>query len=101
MAKKSKVARNRQRKTMADKFRTQRETLRARSLDLKLSLEERMEARAALAMLPRNSSPTRFRNRCQITGRSRAYIRKFGLCRHMLRILAHQGNLPGCTKSSW
>lgn len=101
MAKKSKVARNLQRREICDKFRAKRQALRERSLNLKLSLEERMEARAALAMLPRNSSPTRIRNRCQVTGRSRGNLRKFGLCRHLLRILAHEGNLPGCTKSSW
>ena len=65
------------------------------------SLEERMEARASLALLPKNSSPTRIRNRCSVTGRSRGNIRKFGVCRHMLRLLAHSGHLPGCTKSSW
>lgn len=101
MAKKSKVARNVQRKQICDKFKPQREALRGRSKDLALSLEERMEARAALALLPKNSSPTRIRNRCSVTGRSRGNIRKFGVCRHMLRLLAHSGHLPGCTKSSW
>lgn len=101
MAKKSKVARNAQRKQICDKYKPQREALRARSKDLALSLEERMEARAALALLPANSSPTRIRNRCSVTGRSRGNIRKFGICRNLLRRLAHAGNLPGCTKSSW
>jgi small subunit ribosomal protein S14 len=101
MAKKSKVARNKQRKEMSDKYRVRRDALRERSLSLKLSLEERMEARAALALLPRNSSMTRYRHRCQITGRARGNIRKFGVCRNLLRRLAHAGNLPGCTKSSW
>ena len=101
MAKKSKVARNQQRKAMGDKFRVRREELRTRSKNLKLTLEERMEARAALSMLPRNSSPTRYRVRCQITGRSRGNYRKFGVCRNVLRRMAHRGELPGCTKSSW
>ena len=101
MAKKSKVARNAQRKQMCDKHKAQREALRARSKDLSLALEERMEARAALHLLPANSSPTRIRNRCSVTGRSRGNIRKFGICRHLLRSLAHAGHLPGCTKSSW
>ena len=101
MAKKSKVARNAQRKQICDKYKAQREALRGRSKDLALSLEERMEARASLALLPKNSSPTRIRNRCSVTGRSRGNIRKFGVCRHMLRLLAHSGHLPGCTKSSW
>ena len=101
MAKKSKVARNQQRLDLAAKYRERREALRVRSKDLKLSLEERMEARAALALLPRDSSPTRYRVRCSITGRSRGNYRKFGICRNVLRRLAHKGELPGCTKSSW
>jgi len=101
MAKTSKIARNLQRRDMCNKFRAKRAALRERSLSLKLSLEERMETRAALAMLPRNSSPTRYRVRCQITGRSRGNYRKFGVCRNVLRRMAHRGELPGCTKSSW
>jgi small subunit ribosomal protein S14 len=101
MAKKSLVAKNKQRMVQVDKYRTRRAELRARSLDLKLTLEERMEARAALTLLPSNSSPTKVRNRCQLTGRTRAYLRKFGVCRNALRLLAHQGDLPGVTKASW
>jgi small subunit ribosomal protein S14 len=101
MAKKSRVNRNEQVKQLCDKFRAQREALRARSKDLKLSLEERMEARAGLDLLPTGSSPTRYRNRCQLTGRSRGNLRKFGICRNALRLLAHQGVLPGVTKASW
>jgi small subunit ribosomal protein S14 len=101
MAKKSLVAKNLQRQTLVAKHKDQRAALRARSLDIKLTLEERMEARAALSLLPVNSSPTRVRNRCQLTGRTRAYLRKFGVCRNALRLLAHQGDLPGVTKASW
>lgn len=101
MAKKSKVARNQQRAKLCDKHKAQRVALRERSKDLSLTLEERMEARAALALLPANSSPTRLRFRCTVTGRSRGNIRKFGVNRNLLRRLAHAGNLPGCTKSSW
>ncbi len=101
MAKTSLVHKNLQRQKMVEKFKDQRAVLRVRSKDLKLSLEERMEARAALSLLPVNSSPTRVRNRCQMTGRSRAYLRKFGVCRNALRLLAHQGALPGVTKASW
>ncbi len=101
MAKTSLVQKNLQRMALVEKYKTQRHALRERSKDLKLSLEERMEARAALGVLPANSSPTRVRNRCQITGRSRAYLRKFGICRNALRLLAHQGALPGVTKASW
>lgn len=101
MAKKSLVAKNKQRQVLVDKYKDRRVELRSRSKDLKLTLEERMEARAALTMLPTNSSPTKLRNRCQLTGRTRAYIRKFGVCRNALRLLAHQGDLPGVTKASW
>jgi small subunit ribosomal protein S14 len=101
MAKKSLVHKNLQRMALCEKMKAQRAALRARSKDLKLSLEERMEARAALSLLPANSSPTRVRNRCQITGRSRAYLRKFGVCRTVLRRLSHAAALPGVTKASW
>jgi small subunit ribosomal protein S14 len=101
MAKTSTVYRNIHRAKLCEKFKSQRDALRARSKDLKLSLDERMEARAALTLLPANSSPTRLKNRCQITGRSHAYIRKFGICRTVLRRMAHAGFLPGVTKASW
>lgn len=101
MAKKSQLARNAKREKLSAKFKVHRDELRKRSKDLKLSLEERMEARAALALLPANSSPTRVHFRCAITGRSHGNLRKFGICRNQLRLFAHAGNLPGCTKSSW
>lgn len=101
MAKKSRVNRNELINQQMTKYRAQREALRARSKDLKLSLEDRMEARAALDMLPTNSSPTRHRNRCSVTGRSRGNLRRFGICRNALRLLAHQGVLPGVKKASW
>ena len=62
---------------------------------------ERLMARLKLAELPRNANPTRVRNRCELTGRSRAYYRKFKLSRVMLRELANKGLIPGVTKSSW
>jgi small subunit ribosomal protein S14 len=101
MAKTSTLWRNIHRKQLCEKYKAQRDSLRIRSKDLSLTLEERMEARAALSMLPANSSPTRVKNRCQITGRSHAYIRKFGICRTVLRRMAHAGYLPGVTKASW
>jgi small subunit ribosomal protein S14 len=101
MAKKSQLARNLKREKLSAKFKPQRDELRKRSKDLKLSLEERMEARAALALLPGNSAPTRIHFRCAITGRSHGNLRKFGICRNQLRLFAHSGFLPGCTKSSW
>ncbi len=101
MAKTSKVARNEQRVQMADKFRAKREELRARSKDMTLTLEERMEARVALTQLPRNSARNRIRNRCKITGRPRGYVGRIGISRVALRKLAHEGVLPGLSKASW
>ncbi|MCK6487510.1 MAG: 30S ribosomal protein S14 [Planctomycetes bacterium] len=101
MAKKSRVNRNEVVKQQCAKYKAQRDALRVRSKDLKCSLEERMEARAALDLLPTNSSPTRYRVRCQVTGRSRGNLRRFGICRNALRLLAHQGVLPGVKKASW
>lgn len=101
MAKTSQVYRNLHRQQLVTKYRGQRDALRKRSKDLKLSLEDRMEARAALSLLPANGSATRVKNRCQLTGRSHGFLRKFGICRNALRLLAHQGVLPGVTKASW
>lgn len=66
-----------------------------------LSDDERMEARLKLQQLPRNSSPSRQRNRCSLTGRPRGVFRKFGLCRNKLREVAMRGEVPGMTKASW
>jgi small subunit ribosomal protein S14 len=101
MAKKSQLARDKHRTELVNKHKDLRSELRGRSKDLKLPLEERMEARAQLSLLPRNSSATRLHFRCSITGRSKGNLRRFGICRHQLRILAHAGQLPGVTKSSW
>lgn len=101
MAKRSKVVRQQQRQVLVDRYRERRETLRKLSVDTKLSLEERMEARAALGLLPRNSSITRLRNRCLVTGRPRGYSRRLGISRVAVRRMAHAGFLPGLTKSSW
>ena len=101
MAKTSKVVRNEQRQKLVAKYAEKRAELRKRSVDQKLSLEERMEARAELALLPRDSAGVRVRNRCKITGRPRGYNRRVGISRNMVRYLAHQGVLPGMTKSSW
>ncbi|MDA3959560.1 MAG: 30S ribosomal protein S14 [Planctomycetota bacterium] len=101
MAKKSKVARQQQRTVLVDKFAAKRAELRKLSKDPKLSLDERMEARAALGELPRNSAAVRLKNRCMITGRPHGYIRRLGVSRNMVRELAHDGFLPGCRKASW
>ncbi len=83
------------------KHGAKRKELRARSVDMKLSEEERQDARTRLNKLPKNSAPARLRNRCKLTGRSRGYLGKFGLCRNEFRRLASFGQIPGVTKSSW
>lgn len=86
---------------LAAKYSTKRKDLRARSVDMSLSEEERELARIQLQKLPKNSAPARIRNRCQLTGRPRGYVRKFGLCRNEFRRLANFGQIPGVTKASW
>jgi small subunit ribosomal protein S14 len=85
----------------AEKFAAKRATLKAIIDDSSKSDEDRYEARLKLQQLPRNASPTRQRNRCAITGRSRGVFRKFGLGRMKLRELAMKGEIPGMTKASW
>ena len=101
MAKKSAIEKNKHRRNLVKKFAGRRERLLAVANDESKSMEERFEARLKLAEIPRNASPTRIRNRCEITGRPRAYYRKFRLARVMLRDLANKGLIPGLTKSSW
>jgi len=101
MAKKSSIEKNNRRTRMAKQFAGKRAKLKAMAVDDKLSPEERFGARLKLAELPRNSSPTRIRNRGTITGRPRAVYRKFKLSRLALRELASSGALPGVVKSSW
>lgn len=101
MATKSKINHNNKRKALVARYGKLRAELRAKIKDTKLSFEERDEARKKLAKLPRNSAENRVRNRCEMTGRPRAYLRKFGLCRIKFRELALTGQLPGVTKSSW
>jgi len=84
-----------------EKFAAKRAALKAIVDDQSKSDEERYEARLKLQALPRNASPTRQRNRCSITGRSRGVFRKFGLGRMKLRELAMKGEIPGMTKASW
>jgi small subunit ribosomal protein S14 len=86
---------------MAKQYAAKRAKQKAMAVDNKLSPEDRFGARLKLAELPRNSSPTRIRNRCMITGRPRAVYRKFKLSRLALRQLASSGALPGVVKSSW
>lgn len=101
MAKKSTIEKNNRRKQMAKKYRAKRERWKAVATDKTLTVEERFEAQLKMAELPRNSSRVRFRNRCELTGRPRAYYRKFSLSRIAIRDLASIGQIPGMIKSSW
>jgi small subunit ribosomal protein S14 len=101
MAKKSAVEKNNRRRRLADRFAARRKALKAVVMDRGRDPQERFEATLKLAELPRNSSRTRVRNRCSLTGRPRAYYRKFGLSRIALRDLASEGQIPGVVKSSW
>src|SRR5665811_628680 len=94
MAKTSMVERNNKRKRLAKKFKPQRTRLKAIAADRKLPAEERFAARLKLAELPRNSSPTRVRNRCELSGRPRGYYRKHRLSRIALRDLGSKGLIP-------
>ena len=101
MAKTSSIERNKKRERLSKKYAARREKLRAAALNEALPLEERFAARLKLAQLPRNSSATRIRNRCELTGRPRAFYRKLKLSRIALRDLASKGQIPGMVKSSW
>ncbi|MEM9558414.1 MAG: 30S ribosomal protein S14 [Acidobacteriota bacterium] len=101
MAKKSAIARNERRKKLVEQYKERRDELRATYKDSTLDPEVREEAYRKLVKLPRNSSATRVRNRCALSGRSRGYYRKFGLSRIALRDLALRGDLPGVIKASW
>lgn len=101
MAKKSSIQKNERRKKLVQKYAAKRARLKAIADDMSLPADERFTARLKLASLPRNSHPTRVRNRCALTGRPRGNLRKFGLCRIKVRDLASSGMIPGVTKSSW
>jgi small subunit ribosomal protein S14 len=101
MAKTSSIERNKKRERLAKKYAARRAKLRAAALNEDLPLEERFAARLKLAQLPRNSSSTRVRNRCALTGRPRGFYRKLKVSRIALRDLASKGQIPGMIKSSW
>ncbi len=101
MAKKSSIEKNNRRKRMAAQYADKRADLKAMALDESLPLEDRFDARMKLAKLPRNSAPTRIRNRCEISGRPRAYYRKLRMSRIALRDYGASGMIPGLVKSSW
>ena len=101
MAKTSAIERNKKRRRLVERFSQRRARLKAVAADEALPPEERFVARLKLAELPRNSSPVRVRNRCELTGRPRGNYRKFKLSRIALRQLASTGQIPGMVKSSW
>lgn len=101
MAKKSMVARENKRKALVSKYAEKRAKLRTILKSATASFEEKMDAQNKLQKLPRDSSPVRIRNRCELTGRPHGYYRKFGLGRNKLRELAMRGDIPGVTKASW
>ena len=101
MAKTSAINRNKKRRKMVAQFAERRAALKSTANDQDLSMEERFQARLKLAALPRNSSKVRIRNRCEVTGRPRAYYRKLKVSRIALRELGSAGLIPGLVKSSW
>jgi small subunit ribosomal protein S14 len=101
MAKMAVINREQKRRAMVEKFAAKRSLLLAAISNVKLSEEERTDARLKLQALPRDSSPVRLRNRCALTGRPRGTFRKFGLGRIKLREFAMRGEIPGIVKASW
>jgi len=101
MAKTSSVEKNNRRRKLAAQYAARRAKLKEAIKDKTKTLQERMQASMKLAELPRNSSKTRIRNRCEITGRPRGYYRKLRMSRNQLRELASQGLIPGMVKASW
>jgi small subunit ribosomal protein S14 len=101
MAKKSAIEKNKRRMQLAKHFAAKRTRLKAAAKDNTLSDQEQFAARLKLAELPRNSSPGRVRNRCEMTGRPRAYYRKLRMSRIALREMGNEGKIPGLVKSSW
>jgi small subunit ribosomal protein S14 len=101
MAKLSSINKNERRKKLVKKYAGAYARLKAIAGDESQGDTERLMARLKMAEIPRNGNPTRVRNRCETTGRPRAYYRKFRLCRIQLRDLANKGMIPGVTKSSW
>jgi small subunit ribosomal protein S14 len=101
MAKKSSIEKNNRRRQLTKQYAGRRARLKKITEDVSLPMEERFAAQLKLAELPRNSSPTRIRNRCEVTGRARGYYRKLRMSRIALRELSSMGHIPGMTKSSW
>ena len=101
MAKTSSVEKNNRRRKLVKQHASKRARLKAIAQNKTASMEDRFDAQLKLAAMPRNSAPTRIRNRCEVTGRPRAYYRKLKMSRLALRELANQGLIPGMVKSSW
>jgi small subunit ribosomal protein S14 len=101
MAKKSAIENNKRKAKLVKKFSARRKRLLDIANNEKNSMEERFEARLKLSLTPRNASAGRIRNRCEVTGRPRAYYRKFKMSRIALRELGNKGLIPGLVKSSW
>ncbi len=101
MAKRSQKLRDVRRKRLIRKYAARRAELRKKLNDAEVSIEEKLEVQKQFAKLPRNSCPTRLNRRCEVSGRSKAFYRKFGISRIALRELALRGQLPGVRKSSW
>jgi small subunit ribosomal protein S14 len=101
MAKTSKIVRNEQRRALITKHAEKRLALRTVVKSVTATDEEKQAAYKVLRELPRDSSPTRYKNRCSMTGRPRAFLRQFGMSRIAFREMALQGLIPGVTKASW
>jgi small subunit ribosomal protein S14 len=101
MAKLSSINKNERRKKLVKQMAGRYARLKAIANDKSADDTDRLMARLKMAEIPRNGNPTRIRNRCELTGRPRAYYRKFRLCRVQLRELANKGLIPGVVKSSW
>ena len=101
MAKKSSIEKNNRRKRMVKRYAAKRKALKLVMESVKSTAAEKAAAQVSLQKLPRNSSPNRVRNRCEMTGRSRGFLREFGLSRIALRELALEGKIPGVRKASW
>lgn len=101
MAKKSMIARENKRSRLVEQYAAKRAEYKAVLIDQNASFDEKMEAQRQLQTLPRDSSRSRGRNRCRITGRPHGVFRKFGLCRNKLREAAMRGDIPGLVKASW
>ncbi|MGF1649671.1 MAG: 30S ribosomal protein S14 [Hyphomicrobiaceae bacterium] len=101
MAKTSSIEKNKRRRRLVAQFKDKRAALKVVISDRAKPMEERFAAQLKLAQMPRNSSKTRIRNRCEVTGRPRGFYRKLKMCRNQLRELASLGRIPGMVKSSW